>query len=102
MSDDFTILVGTVGNGIWRSTDGGASFGGARGLPGLDLVVRGFGADPHDPKHVLVGTAWPIAGLHESLDGGENFKTVETFPSIETWRITFDPTKPGRYFVGTR
>jgi photosystem II stability/assembly factor-like uncharacterized protein len=103
MPDDFTILVGTVGNGIWRSDNGGESFGGARGgLPGLDLVVRGFGVDPFNPQHVLVGTAWPIAGLHESRDGGATWATIESLPTMEVWRITFDPSAEGRYFVGTR
>jgi photosystem II stability/assembly factor-like uncharacterized protein len=104
MSKEFTILVGTVGNGIWRSTDGGKSFGGVRGISGLDLVVRGFGVDPHDPQHVIVGTGLGVTpyGLHESFDGGGSFAPVEAFDRIEAWRITFDPSTPGRYFVGTR
>jgi Sortilin, neurotensin receptor 3, len=103
MPESYTILVGTVGNGVWRSDNSGESFAGAKGgIPGLDLVVRGFGVDPFDPQHVLVGTAWPVAGLHESHDGGATFWTIETFPAVEVWRITFDPTAQGRYFVGTR
>jgi len=113
MTQDFTILVGTIGNGLWRSADSGESFSWVRGMPSVDLVVRGFGVDPHDPQHVVAGTGIlhttpesPLVGtrygLHESFDGGANWAPIESFREIECWRITFDPVRPGRYYVGTR
>jgi len=115
MSKDFTILVGTCGNGIWRSENGGKSFDWINeyrnGIACNDVVVRGFGADPHDPHHVLAATGifetgevnlGTDFGLHESFDGGAHWAPVESFPRIECWRITFDPITRGRYFVGVR
>ena len=115
MTKDFTVLVGTIGNGMWRSTDSGESFAWVNeyvnGISCNDMTMRGFGVDPHDPHHVLVATAifetgqtnlGTAYGLHESFDNGANWSPIESFHRIECWRITFDPTTPGRYFVGTR
>jgi photosystem II stability/assembly factor-like uncharacterized protein len=113
MSSDFTILIGTIGDGMWRSNDGGTSFARPRGLNSVDMLVKGFGVDPFDPHHVIAGmglVATPYSDwvatrfpLHQSFDGGETWTPIETFePQREVWRITFDPTTRGRWFVGTR
>jgi photosystem II stability/assembly factor-like uncharacterized protein len=112
---DFTILVGTVGNGIYRSTDSGKSFEWLNhpknGISCNEIVVRGFGEDPFDPRHVIAATgifvtASPLLGtrfgLHESFDGGAHWTPIDSFDGIECWRVTFDPAVRGRYFVGTR
>jgi photosystem II stability/assembly factor-like uncharacterized protein len=98
-----TILVGTVGNGIWRSDNSGTTFGGVRGISDLDLVVRGFGVDPHRRGHVVAGVKPGLidASLFESDDNGASWTAVAASPSEEVWRVTFDPVTPGRYFVGT-
>lgn len=108
----YTILVGTVGTGVFRSVDGGETFCWVyEGISCNDVVVRGFATDPGNPRHVLMGTAifdsgtttlgTPF-GLHESFDGGQRWRPVEAFRGIECWRIVFDPERPGRYYVGTR
>jgi photosystem II stability/assembly factor-like uncharacterized protein len=108
----YTILVGTVGTGVFRSTDGGETFKWtANGISCNDVVVRGFAVDPSNHRHVLMGTAvfdsgttslgTPF-GLHETFDGGESWKPIEFFRGIECWRIVFDKHRPGRYYVGTR
>lgn|GEM_PF-108183 len=117
MSQDFTIIVGTVGDGIWRSTDGGTSFGRARKpddspLNSVDTIVKGLGVDPFDPRHVIAGMGQnatpysPIVGsthaMWETYDGGATWSPIENFPVTEVWRIVWDTTTPGRYFVGTR
>jgi photosystem II stability/assembly factor-like uncharacterized protein len=103
MPDNKTVIVGTVGNGIWRSQDGGKTFGGVRGIADLDLVVRGFGVDPHNPGHVVAGVQPGVVktSLFESFDSGAHWAPVPGSPEHETWRVTFDPAVPGRYFVGT-
>jgi photosystem II stability/assembly factor-like uncharacterized protein len=103
MSGSYTILVGTVGNGIWRSQDGGATFAGVRGISDLDLVVRGFGVDPHQPGHVVAGVKPGVmpTSLLESHDGGATWAPVPSSPPAEVWCVTFDPVTPGRYFAGT-
>jgi photosystem II stability/assembly factor-like uncharacterized protein len=113
MSKGFTILIGTIGNGLWRSDDAGESFRWVTGIASVDLVVRGFGVDPHDSRHVVAGTGilhttpeTPLVGtrhgLHESFDGGASWSPIERFREIECWRISFDPSRKGRYYVGTR
>ena len=109
---NFSILVATTGNAIWHSADSGKSFAWPRGVNNVDCVARGFGVDPFDPRHVLACMALaappysPLIGAHhglyESFDGGAKWSPVAGFPQIECWRATFDPTRRGRYFVGTR
>ena len=49
MAKDFTVCVGTMGSGIWRSTDGGESWSRARGNFPMDCRVYGVTAHPKDP-----------------------------------------------------
>ncbi len=113
MTKEFTVLVGTCGNGIWRSEDSGDSFTWVKGIASVDLIVRGFGVDPHDSRHVVAATAPFVTnppsprvgtahGLHESFDAGASWQPVESFLGIECWRVSFDHAVQGRYFVGTR
>jgi photosystem II stability/assembly factor-like uncharacterized protein len=103
MAGSHTILIGTVGNGIWRSADGGATFSGVRGISDLDLVVRGFAVDPHTPGHVIAGVKPGVmdTGLLESHDGGASWAAAPSCPDAEVWRVAFDPVTRGRYFAGT-
>lgn len=103
MAGNKTVLVGTVGNGIWRSEDEGLTFGGVRGIADLDLIVRGFGVDPHQAGHVIAAVKPGVVatGLFESFDNGASWAPVPGSPDTEAWRVAFDPATPGRYFVGT-
>jgi photosystem II stability/assembly factor-like uncharacterized protein len=115
VSNDFTILVGTVGNGMYRSADSGATFEWLttpkNGICCNEVIVRGFGVDPFDANHVVAATGvfetpspalGSRHGLHETFDGGRNWRQIESFRGIECWRVSFDPTRRGRYFVGAR
>lgn len=118
MTKDFTILVGTIGDGMWRSTDGGASFSRPKTRHGgpyntVDTLVKGLAVDPHDPAHVVAGMGFnatpysPVVGsvhaIIESFDGGATWAPLTGFPhQMEVWRFAFDPNVPGRWFVGTR
>lgn len=118
MGSDYTIVVGTIGDGLWRSTDGGASFGRPRNTDGrpyntVDTLVKGLAVDPHDPAHVVAGMGFsatpysPVVGsshaIIESHDGGATWVPLLGFPhQVEVWRFAFDPDVPGRWFAGTR
>ena len=112
MTCDFTLLVGTVGHGLFRSEDGGQSFDWInKGVSCNEVTVRGLAVDPLDARHVLMATAifdtgMPSLGtpygLHESFDGGATWKPIESFKGIECWRIAFDMQRPSCYYVGTR
>jgi photosystem II stability/assembly factor-like uncharacterized protein len=89
-----TMLVGTAEGGIWKTTDGGASWRsvGEQSLPGLAIGVIRF--SPSDPNTVFAGTgeargAGPVRGfgLARSRDGGE---TWEMLPAEGSgWNFNF-------------
>jgi len=66
------ILLGTEGNGIWRSTDGGETFSpSSRGLTGLRISdVAQIGEE----LLVAVRYAGPGSGVYISADGGVSFQ----------------------------
>jgi photosystem II stability/assembly factor-like uncharacterized protein len=118
MAQDFTIVVGTIGDGLWRSADGGRTFGRPRDRQGrpyntVDTLVKGLAVDPHDAQHVVAGmgfNATPyssfVGSVHaiiESFDGGATWAPVPGFShQVEVWRFAFDPARPGRWFAGSR
>jgi hypothetical protein len=59
---NYSVLVGTVGNGLWRSGDGGKTFDPTRGITALDGIVRRLAVDPFDPSRVLAGAGHPDFG----------------------------------------
>jgi photosystem II stability/assembly factor-like uncharacterized protein len=101
VADGFTILAGTTGNGLWRSSDGGETWGWGRGsLTFLDVHVYGIAVHPLDPNVVYIGTD---TGLHRSSDGGEVFESIDgPMAGGDVWRIAFDPVDADTIFVGTR
>src|SRR5262249_59836445 len=56
MSHDFTICVGTIGSGIWRSPDGGGAWWRVRPSGHPENDVRALAADPRDPHIGDAGT----------------------------------------------
>ena len=69
--DKMTILVGTVGQGVMRSPDGGDTWARVGVNNGLhsDAVVRSMAVHPWRPSVLFVGTD---KGLLRSEDAGEN------------------------------
>ena len=75
MADRMTILVGTVGQGIIRSEDGGENWQRAGINSGLhsDALVRTVVNHPDRPEVVFTGTD---KGLYRSEDGGKNWQQI--------------------------
>lgn len=77
-----TMLLGTAEGGIWKTTDGGASWRAvAEHLPGLAIGAIRF--SPSDPNTVFAGTGEPRGagpvrgfGLARSRDGGETWEML--------------------------
>ena len=71
MEKNFTILVGTVGQGIIRSEDGGENWQRAGINSGLhsDALVRTVINHPKEPHNVFAGTE---KGLYKSVNSGKD------------------------------
>jgi photosystem II stability/assembly factor-like uncharacterized protein len=97
--DPNRLYVGTQGNGLWRSTDGGRSWEPAgAGIPysKITAVAVGHGVGQH-PGVVFAGTE--PSTLSRSEDGGESWqemKALLALPSSSRWSF---PPKPYTHHV---
>ncbi len=102
------IYAGTAGGGVWKSSNGGATFTAiSNDLPQSIGVVA---IDPNDPdRNIWVGTGetWVRnsvsvgAGLFKSTDGGVSWKEVPGFGQSERISsIVFNPNDSKEIYVG--
>ena len=99
MGKNFSICVGTVGTGVWRSPDGGDSWGRVGSIWG-DTRVYEVAIHPKDPAVVYLGTD---DGVYRSGDRGKSFEQLENqLNSTQVWKIAIDPADPDTVFAGTR
>jgi photosystem II stability/assembly factor-like uncharacterized protein len=101
MAQNGTMLVGTTGQGVFRSADGGESW--VRGSIGQglhsDAVVRALTIDPSRPETVFAGTD---LGLYRSDDAGESWRLLDTPMNRQAvWSVVFDPSHPQTMLAGT-
>ncbi len=104
MRDDFTVLLGTVGASIWRSTNGGQTWGRPKGsrprMPWSELQCFELVVHPHDPQTIFAGTN---EGLYRSDDTGASFERVDApLNDYDVWSIAIDPGAPSTMFAGCR
>ncbi len=100
MSSSFTICVGTVGTGIWRSTDAGETWKQVHHGLWNESRVYGLTAHPTEPQCLYAGTD---SGLYRSHDGGERFEHIDSpMDDRHVWKIAVDPVDSQTLFVGTR
>ena len=101
MADKMTILVGTVGQGIIRSGDGGYSWQRVGINQGLhsDALVRTVVNHPDRPEILFSGTD---KGLYRSGDAGMTWRRVES-PLSEycVWAVAIDAADPAVMYAGT-
>src|SRR6516165_1124001 len=93
------LYVGTIGEGLWRSLDGGETF--ARTCDGMfvECHVRALTAHPRDPRILYLGSE---QGLFRSEDGADNWSRVESpLDRLQIWSIWLQPTAPEVMLVGT-
>jgi photosystem II stability/assembly factor-like uncharacterized protein len=101
MASTGTILVGTVGQGVFRSPDGGESWGRISVGQGMhsDCVTRCLATHPSDPAIVFAGTD---LGIYRSSDAGASWTLLDTPMSGRTvWAITIDGADPDVMLAGT-
>ena len=98
MAKDISILVGTIGAGLWVSHDGGRNYGRAGGIWG-DMKVFGLKVDPTDPAVVYAGTD---EGIFRSANRGKAFERLDSpMNSMQVWNIAVSPSDPSVIFAGT-
>lgn len=95
-SDPETVFVGTMGKGILKSTDGGASW---EPLGLGDRFVYALALQPGDPEGILAGT---LGGVYRSQDGGRTWQSSSAGlePNASIRALVFDPGDPSVVWAG--
>ena len=99
MTISHRLYVGTIGEGLWRSLDGGETF--ARACDGMfvECHVRALAVHPHEPRVLYLGSE---QGLFRSRDGAELWTRVASpLDDAQIWSILLLPAAPEVIVVGT-
>ncbi len=115
MAKDYTILIGTLGQDLNVSSDGGESWTHVGRLETTRKTipdegnVRALCVYPDNPRRVLAGVDGhqflpsSQVGVFRSEDGGATWENLDAPTArLEIWSIAVDPADPGTIFVGTR
>jgi len=94
-----TLYAGTDG-GVYKSTDGGASW---RAINTTGLTNRNVWAlaiDPQTPTTLYAGTRG--GGVYKSTDGGARWQAINTgLTNLEVRALAIDPQTPTTLYAGT-
>ena len=101
MTNDYTIFIGTVGDGLQVSRDKGNTWRSGTPVGGLEGNVRALAVYPDNPERLLAGS--DRTGLYRSEDNGAAWHRLDSpMQGMEIWSIDVDPQDPDRIYVGTR
>ena len=101
MANNFTIVVGAVGQGINVSGDSGATWTKIRQPIPSECTIRALHTYPDDPHRILAGSDG--LGLFRSEDNGSTWDNVESpVGDLQVWSVTVDPSNSNTIFAGTR
>jgi photosystem II stability/assembly factor-like uncharacterized protein len=96
---NFTIFVGTVGRGLYVSSDGGRNWRRPEPLV-ADFRVYEVHPDPKNPDVIYAGTE---EGLFKSVDHGKTFEQTDKMLNDQwVWRIAVDPVDTNTVYAGTK
>jgi photosystem II stability/assembly factor-like uncharacterized protein len=93
------LYVGTIGEGLWRSLDGGETF--ARTCEGMfvECHVRALAVHPRDDRILYLGSE---RGLFRTSNGADHWSRVESpLNGQQIWSILLLPAAPEVILVGT-
>jgi photosystem II stability/assembly factor-like uncharacterized protein len=93
------LYIGTIGEGLFRSTDGGETF--VRACDGMfvECHVRALAVHPTDPQTLYLGSE---QGLFRSADGAGHWARVESpLNGLQIWSILLHPRNPDLILAGT-
>ncbi len=93
------LYVGTIGEGLFRSTDGGETFVRACDGTFVECHVRALAVHPDNPRTLYLGSE---LGLFRSTDGADRWERVESpVNGRQVWSILLSPHEPDLILVGT-
>jgi photosystem II stability/assembly factor-like uncharacterized protein len=99
MPQKHRLYVGTIGQGLWRSTDDGESFTRASDGMFVECHVRALAVHPHDPRVLYLGTE---QGLFRSADGADTWARVESpMNGVQVWSLLLLPHASEVILAGT-
>ena len=100
MAKNISICVGTVGQGIWQSPDGGDNWAMVRSPFALEAQVRAL--TPH-PARSNVIYAGANTGIYVSEDKGVSWERMDSLMNdLHVWSIAIDPVDTDVIYAGTR
>ena len=106
-TDQNTIYIGSAGGGVWKTTDGGASWVTLTDMLN-DLSVGAVALAPSNPSIVYLGTGEggyagdfiPGIGFLKSTDGGTTWILPSSVIATMFYRILVNPTNPDELLAG--
>ena len=96
----YTIVVGTVGGGLWVGYNGGEKWRQIQGPMDPEANVRALAVDPSDSQHLLASV--DADGIYQSHDGGSHWEKTTSLAERPIWSLAFDPHDTQRIYAGTR
>lgn len=89
MAQDYTICIGTVGQGLWHSPDGGETWQRMRQPFPLESRVRALALHPTEAHTLFAGAD---SGLYRSSDNGASWERVSVpEASLNVWSLALSP-----------
>jgi photosystem II stability/assembly factor-like uncharacterized protein len=98
-TESHRLYVGTIGEGLWRSTDGGRTF--LRACDGMfvECHVRALAIHPGNDRVLYLGAE---DGLFHSDDGADTWQRVSSpLDGLQVWSLLLSPISPEVLLVGT-
>jgi photosystem II stability/assembly factor-like uncharacterized protein len=94
-----SLYVGTIGEGLFRSLDGGATFKRTCDNMFVECHVRALAVHPHRPRELFLGSE---QGLFVSRDGADSWSRLNVpFEGMQIWSIWISPSRPELILAGT-
>src|SRR5438132_7266928 len=93
------LYVGTIGEGLFRSSDSGDTF--VRACDGMfvECHVRALAVHPHEPRVLYLGSE---QGLFRSTDGADSWSRLDSpLNGRQLWSLLVLPHAPETILAGT-
>ncbi len=85
MTNPYRLYVGAIGEGLFRSLDGGETFSRACDGMFVECHVRALAVHPQDPRTIFMGSE---QGLYRTVDGADHWARVESpLNGLQIWSI---------------